>query len=97
MERLEQPINTNNEKLSGIAFQLDELQKIENDGRGVSCVRSAVAYLRAGDLKIAKQICWHDHDKIINYSKLVEFIKNNLFEAGEEHPWSVLERLQRHD
>ena len=97
MERQEQINNKNNERLTNIANQLDELQKLENNGRGVSCVKSAITYLKAGDIESAKQICRWDHDKIVNYPKLVEFIKNNLFEKGEEHPWSVLERLQKRD
>ncbi len=97
MEKFEQTKQPNIEHLKTMASELDELQKQENNGRGVSCVRSAVAYLKMGNLEDARTICFTDHDKIINYPKLVEFIKNNLFDKEKEHPWSVLERLQQHD
>ncbi len=92
MEKSEQ-IQPDLEKLNNIADELDELQKLENNGRGVSCVQSAISFLRMGRLDEAKNICNWDHDKIINYPKLVEYIKENLFK-GEEYPWSVLERLK---
>lgn len=81
--------------LDSLADQLDELQSQENNGRGVSCVKSVVAYLRTGDLEHAKQVCFWDHDKIINYPKVKSFIMDNLFEPGEDHPWLVSEKLQQ--
>lgn len=92
------PESTNrleSQDLNSLADQLDELQSQENNGRGVSCVKSVVAYLRVGDLDHARQICFHDHDKIINYPAIKKFIIVNLFENNEEHPWSILEKLQR--
>ena len=96
-EKPEQANQLDAKNLETIADELDDLQKQENNGRGVGCVQSAVAFLRMGNLDEAKRICFWDHDKIRNYSKLVEYIKSNLFEEGEEHPWSVLERLQKRD
>jgi hypothetical protein len=95
MQRPELAISQNSEHLIKIANLLDEIQKTENNGRGVSCVKSAIDYLKSGDFESAKQICRHDHDKIINYPRLVEFIKKNLFNNKEDHPWSVLECLQK--
>jgi hypothetical protein len=97
MEKLEQINQPNIEHLKTLANELDELQKQENNGRGVSCVQSVVSSLRMGKLDEAKRICSWDGDKIINYPKLAEFIKSKLFSEGERHPWSVLERLQQHD
>lgn len=84
-----------NKDLNYLAEQLDELQNQENNGRGVSCVKSALAYLRAGDLASAKQVCFHDADKISGYPKIKSFIIANLFEPNEDHPWSVLEKLKQ--
>jgi len=95
MENWEQNKQNNLEHLHKLANELDVLQKTENDGRGVSCVQSVISYLRQGKLDEAKRLCNWDHDKIANYPKLVTYIKNNLFEPGEDHPWSVLERLQK--
>lgn len=97
MEKIKQFNQISIERLKIIADELDEIQKQENNGRGVSCVQSVVSFLKMGRLEDAKTICFTDHDKIINYPVLVDYIKNNLFESGEEHPWSVIERLQQQD
>lgn len=97
MEKLEKTNQPNFELLIKTADELDNLQKQENDGRGVSCVKEVVSYLRMGKLQEARAVCFTDHDKIINYPALKEFIVTNLFEEGEEHPWSTLERLQHRD
>ena len=86
-----------NKDLNFLAEQLDELQNQENNGRGISCIRQVVADLRVGDLENARQVCFWDHDKIINYPQIKSFIIANLFEPGEDHPWSVLEKLQLED
>lgn len=83
-----------NKDFNSLADQLDELQSQENNSRGVGCIKSVVAYLRAGDLENAKQVCFWDHDKIINYPDVKNFLVANLFEDGEEHPWSMLEKLK---
>jgi hypothetical protein len=95
MERLEQNEQLELARLNRIADELDDLQKKENDGRGVGCVRDVVLFLRDGQLSEARKICIWDSDKIRNYPNLVQYIKNNLFDEDEEHPWSVLERLQQ--
>lgn len=66
-------------RIARIADELNELQTQENDGRGVSCVRTAITYLRRGKIEEAKRVCDLDHDKISSYPKLVEYIKDNLF------------------
>jgi hypothetical protein len=52
---------------TALADELDSLQAHENDGRGVSCVRSIVAYLRRDDLSAAKAIVNNEGDKIASY------------------------------
>jgi len=97
MEKIKTLEKSDIERLQLLAKQLDELQKKENNGRGVSCVQSVVAYLRMGRLDEARTICYTDHDKIDNYPPIMEFIKDNLFDKDEEHPWSVMERLQKNN
>lgn len=87
------PLGDEKERLAKIADELFALQAKENNGRGVTCVRGVAEYLRMGDLSSARAFCFTDHDKILNYPVLMEYIKKNLFVQGEEHPWSVLERL----
>ncbi|MDR3616564.1 MAG: hypothetical protein P4L53_23595 [Candidatus Obscuribacterales bacterium] len=52
---------------TSLADELDSLQARENDGRGVSCVRSIVDYLRRDDLSAARAIVNNEGDKIASY------------------------------
>ena len=97
MIKAEQFIQPNIEHLKSLAKDLDDLQSKENDGRGVTCVQSIVAYLKIGKLEEAKRVCEWDHDKLRSYPSLIDFIKKNLYQSGEEHPWAVLERLRKRD
>ncbi|MFZ2038732.1 MAG: hypothetical protein WAV11_02250 [Minisyncoccia bacterium] len=63
------------EEMKSIADQLEKLQSSENEGRGVSCVRTAIFYLRGGDLDGAKAVCKNDHDKIQNYPDIEKFLE----------------------
>lgn len=52
---------------------LDDIMKLEaelNSGRGVSCVRSFVAYFAAGDIRSARACYNTEHDKICSYPEL---------------------------
>ncbi|MFA6536771.1 MAG: hypothetical protein WCT18_00030 [Patescibacteria group bacterium] len=83
------------EELLSLAQKLEELQKVENNGRGVSCLRLVVEYLKMGQLGAARQVCFTDGDKIFNYPLVVDFIKKNLFKSTEDHPWFTYERLKK--
>ncbi|MCX6715316.1 MAG: hypothetical protein NTX72_05910 [Candidatus Uhrbacteria bacterium] len=61
-----------------IAQELDELQRKENDGRGVSCVRNALTYLKMGDIESAQTVCSTDWDKIRNYPELAKALEEKL-------------------
>lgn len=63
---------------SAIALELDELQKKENDGNGVSCVRNALSYLKRGDFESARVVCSTDWDKIRNYPDLAKALEVKL-------------------
>ncbi len=54
-----------------LADELDALQAIENDGRGVSCVRTVCLFLRRGDLQEAKSTVNNESDKIRSYPNIV--------------------------
>ncbi len=53
-----------------IANRLEVLQQNENNGRGVSCVKEVIVWLRRGDFEKAKLMATHDHDKIANYPEI---------------------------
>lgn len=47
--------------------ELKRLESIQNDGRGVSCVRSILIYLERNDEHTAQVVFFNEHDKIHNY------------------------------
>lgn len=63
------------EELIEMADKLDHLQQAKNDGRGVSCVKDVITYLRRGDFEQAKRIATHDHDKIGAYPDIEELME----------------------
>jgi hypothetical protein len=60
-----------------VAEMLDEIQSKENDGRGISCVRTMIMYLRNGQFDSALAIRRIEGDKTRCYpaveEKLIEF------------------------
>lgn len=52
------------------ANHLDQLQKVENDGRGIACVRSIIHYLRLGDWSSALNVRRTEGDKTRAYPKV---------------------------
>ena len=85
--------------LDEMADKLDALQGVKNDGRGVSCVRDIIAYLRRGDIGSARQVARTDHDKINDAlglnADIKEFIKKELFRGEAKHPWSFSEEFEK--
>lgn len=61
-----------------IANKLYQLQAKENDGRGITCVKSIVTYLKAGDLRSAVLIRQHDGDKTITYYDVEQYLIEKL-------------------
>ena len=64
---------------SKLANKLDDLQKDKNDGRGVSCMQTLIFYLRQGDVRSAKAICWNEADKNVNYPDIRKVLQKELF------------------
>lgn len=82
-------------ELTKIADELNKMQAMENDGRGVSCVQTVIVYLRLGDLGSAKAVCNNEGDKIRNYPKIKEYIKKTLFKSDKNHPWSFEDSFKK--
>lgn len=61
--------------LNVLADELDQLQQIQNEGRGVCCVRSVVAALRHGYLNMARAMVRNEMDKIRSYPDIVAVLK----------------------
>ncbi|MCA9804114.1 MAG: hypothetical protein KC777_19230 [Cyanobacteria bacterium HKST-UBA02] len=58
-----------------LADELDRLQSGENQGRGVSCVRTLVFYLRRREFDRAKAVARNESDKIRSYPAIVAVLK----------------------
>ena len=63
--------------LKWIAHELDEYQKVENGGRGISCVQTIVTYLNFEDKESALAVINNEWDKIRNYPLIVKFLQNH--------------------
>lgn len=73
------------EEMKALADALDDLQKPENDGRGVSCVETAVTYLRAGFIDKARAVVWNEGDKLWAYPYIHRFLKLTLMKFEHWH------------
>lgn len=63
-----------------IADTLDQMQKLENCGRGIDCVRTLIIYLNKGDFNGACAVARNEWDKISSYPEISKFlIKQGLF------------------
>ena len=66
-------------------MDLSELKKeesIQNNGRGVSCVRTIIHYLEQDDIESAKACFTNEGDKIANYPELETILENLLGMKG---------------
>lgn len=70
--------------------ELKEKEKIQNQGRGVSCIRTLISYLEKGDIESAKAVFVNEGDKIANYPELETILENILGLKGryKTPPWS---------
>ena len=68
------------EKLTTIelAAELHSLQRVKNDGRGVSCVRDVIAFLDRQEPKMAAIICCNEWYEIRNYKDIKDCLVENL-------------------
>lgn len=79
--------------LNIIADELEQLQADKNDGRGISCVQTIITYLKRGDLKNARNVCFNEADKISSHEDIRDFLKEKLFKGVPGHPWHFTESL----
>ena len=84
MER-ENP-ETRSAELNAMADRLDELQKVENEGRGISCVQDVILFLRRGKFEDARATAEGDHDKIRYYPEIERVMEGyGLCESDETY------------
>lgn len=61
-----------------VADELDVLQAKKNEGRGVSCVRTMITYLRRGEINLALAVRQVDGDKTRSYPDIEQFLNDNF-------------------
>lgn len=61
-----------------LADQLDRMQAMQNFGRDISCVRTLITYLRAGDVNSAKAVYNNESDKIRSYPEIDKLIRDSF-------------------
>jgi len=69
------------EKYDALAKKLMDLQAVENEGRGVNCVREVAISLERGNLEDARQVARTDGDKIRGYPPIARVIRDELFDG----------------
>ena len=57
-----------------VADELDALQAPKNDGRGISCVRTIVMYLRMGNITSAMAVRKIEGDKTRSYPDVEKYL-----------------------
>lgn len=58
--------------------KLDELQMVENDGKGIVCVKHIISCLKKNDVDMAKQVYQIEGDKIISYPLIQQWMVKNF-------------------
>ncbi|MBY0359847.1 MAG: hypothetical protein K2W82_17725 [Candidatus Obscuribacterales bacterium] len=58
-----------------LADELFCLQEPQNEGRGISCVRTLCEFMRRGKLSEARAVATNESDKISSYPAIVEALK----------------------
>jgi hypothetical protein len=55
--------------------ELKALEQKQNEGRGVSCVRSIIFYIEKEDLSSANAVCFNEGDKLRSYPEIVKVLR----------------------
>lgn len=76
------------EYYNALADKLEAMQALENNGKGVECIKAVIYYLRKGMISAAKSKCFSDDDKFHYLENIREIIKSELFEPKERNPWT---------
>jgi hypothetical protein len=58
--------------------KLKELEKSQNNGRGVSCIRTIIIFLEHNKLDEALNCCYNENDKIRNYPEIKQLLQTIL-------------------
>lgn len=68
--------------------ELKQLEASQNDGRGVRCVKTMIAYLELGQVEVAHRVFLTDRDKLRQYPELYIHLKEIFSRHGCKDPLS---------
>lgn len=57
--------------------EIADVERVQNSGRGICCVRSILACLHKGNVRVAKAVIWNEFDKIRNYPAVVAVLRKH--------------------
>ena len=80
----EQELQKEHGPFDELANELDDAQKVKNDGRGIGSVQTIVSCLRQGDMPAARAVCWNEADKIVSYPDIRKFLQREFFSGFDE-------------
>jgi len=63
---------------SATLLELRILESQQNEGRGVSCVRSIIFFLEKEDRISAEITCFNEGDKICNYPEIQRLLRSEF-------------------
>lgn len=82
MREFEPKFNTPTEIL---ANKLEALAKsIESSEEGIFPINTIISYLRKGKIENAKAVCLYDGDKIDFYPEIIDLLRKELFDNGND-------------
>lgn len=78
MNSFEAPQEKNSMQI--LAEKLNVLQSVENEGRGITCIRAIITELNNGNIEGAKAIYNNEGDKIKNYPEIKQLLEKEFGE-----------------
>ncbi len=91
---MEEEKQTEEERLHHLGDELDRLQSIKNDGRGVTHLRYVVGDLKSGSLDAARADVLNQSDKFDSIPDIKKWVSENLFE-NVRNPWETEEDFKK--
>ena len=68
----------NREEMEELAEELNKLQAVENEGRGISHIRTICTYLRRGEWDLAVNVYRTEGDKTGMYPVIKKFLRERM-------------------
>ncbi|PIR93718.1 hypothetical protein COT97_05120 [Candidatus Falkowbacteria bacterium CG10_big_fil_rev_8_21_14_0_10_39_11] len=83
MAGFEEAPSVSQERMNGMADDLEDMNNLLNNGRGAVCVEDVILYLRRGDIASARNCADTDQDKIRRFCEIQKYIFDHLFNSDD--------------